>query len=149
MAATGETVEVATSIRYKWRGKITDAELLALTRSHGGSATQGWWDQIQIHSLGWVSARTDEGLLIGFVNVAWDGGDHAFLLDTKTHHEHQHHGVGTELVSVAVRNAKAAGCEWVHVDFEPRLGPFYFDACGFKRTEAGLVHLPTICVSSG
>jgi hypothetical protein len=29
------------------------------------------------------------------------------------------------------------------------LGPFYFDACGFKRTEAGLVHLPTICVSSG
>ena len=23
-------------------------------------------------------------LLVGFVNIAWDGGDHAFLIDTKT-----------------------------------------------------------------
>src|SRR5512132_4244335 len=49
------------------------------------------------------------------VNVAWDGGDHAFLLDTKVAGEHQRRGVATALVGVAVRHAKAAGCEWLHV----------------------------------
>jgi GNAT superfamily N-acetyltransferase len=139
-----ETVRVTSSILYKWRGILTDAELVDLTRSHGGRPTNGWWTQIQPHCLGWVTARNDAELLVGFVNVAWDGGDHAFLLDTKTHGEYQRRGIGMEIVKVAVRNARAAGCEWLHVDFEPCLGPFYFDACGFKRTEAGLIHLPTV-----
>jgi N-acetylglutamate synthase-like GNAT family acetyltransferase len=52
-------------------------------------------------------------------------------------------GIGTELVRWAVVNAQAAGCEWLHVDFEPELARFYFDACGFGRTDAGLVHLST------
>jgi hypothetical protein len=26
-------------------------------------------------------------------------------------------------------------------DFEPPLGAFYFDACGFRPTEAGLIRL--------
>jgi len=37
--------------------------------------------------------------------------------------------------------AKAAGCEWLHVDFEDHLRGFYFGSCGFKPTNAGLVHL--------
>lgn len=81
------------------------------------------------------------GLLVGFVNVAWDGGDHAFLIDTKTRGSHQRRGIGRELVRVAVLNAAAAGCEWLFVDFGPELAPFYFDACGFTHTEAGLIHL--------
>ena len=40
--------------------------------------------------------------------------------------------------------AKAAGCEWLHVDFEPDLAPFYFDACGFRPTPAGLIHLASL-----
>jgi hypothetical protein len=28
-----------------------------------------------------------------------------------------------------------------HVDFEPDLAAFYFDACGFRPTDAGLIHL--------
>ncbi|MGH3156761.1 MAG: GNAT family N-acetyltransferase [Streptosporangiaceae bacterium] len=31
--------------------------------------------------MGWVCAR-ESGRLVGFVNVAWDGGEHAFILDT-------------------------------------------------------------------
>ncbi len=31
-----------------------------------------------------------------------------------------------------------------HVDFERDLGSFYFDACGFRPTEAGLIHLPSL-----
>ena len=50
-------------------------------------------------------------------------------------------GVGTRLVEVAVREARAAGCEWLHVDFEDHLRGFYFDACGFIPTNAGLIEL--------
>jgi GNAT superfamily N-acetyltransferase len=53
--------------------------------------------------------------------VAWDGGDHAFLLDTKVAGEHQRQGIATALVGLAARHAQAAGCEWLHVDFAERL----------------------------
>ena len=112
-----------------------------LVRSQGGRPFPGWWDQIRPHSLGWVTARVADGLLVGFVNVAWDGGDHAFLLDPKTRGTHQHRGIGTRLVAMAVDHARAAGCEWLHVDFTDDLGPFYFDACGFVPTPAGVVRL--------
>jgi hypothetical protein len=36
---------------------------------------------------------------------------------------------------------RAAGCEWLHVDFEDHLRAFYFDACGFVPTNAGLIEL--------
>ena len=42
-------------------------------------------------------------------------------------------GVGTEVVRVATREAKAAGCEWLHGDFEEHLRPFYLDACASLR----------------
>jgi len=37
--------------------------------------------------------------------------------------------------------AKAAGCEYLHVDFEDHLSSFYYDACGFVPTNAGLLAL--------
>jgi ribosomal protein S18 acetylase RimI-like enzyme len=112
-----------------------------LIRSHGERPEAGWWDRIRPHSLGWVTARADDGTLIGFVNVAWDGSDHAFLLDPKTRGTHQRRGIGTRLVEVAAGEARAAGCEWLHVDLRDELAPFYFDACGFQPTAAGLIHL--------
>jgi ribosomal protein S18 acetylase RimI-like enzyme len=115
-----------------------------LTESHGGRSKRGWWDRIRPHSLGWVTARMDEGLLVGFVNVAWDGGDHAFLLDPKVRPDRRRRGIGTELVRIAARHAKDAGCEWLHVDFEDDLVAFYLDACGFTATSAGLIRLPEL-----
>ena len=129
------------SVTYRWRGPISDDEMVDLVDSHGGTSVPGWWDRIRGHSLGWIVARSLDGTVLGFVNVAWDGGDHAFLLDTKTRGTHQRRGIGTELVRQATRLAKEAGCEWLHVDFESPLGPFYFDACGFRPTDAGLIHL--------
>ena len=123
---------------------MSDDELVALTESHGGNPQRGWWDQIRPHSLGWVTARVAEERLVGFVNVAWDGGDHAFLLDTKVRPDHQRRGIGTELVGIAASHARAAGCEWLEVDFDHHLAPFYFDACGFAPTHAGLIHLPDL-----
>lgn len=129
------------TIAYVWRGDLLDRELFELTVAHGGRPSAGWWDRIRPHSFGWLTARDGVGALIGFVNVAWDGSDHAFLLDPKVRPDHQHRGIGTELVRRAALRAQAAGCEWLHVDFDDELAPFYFDACGFRPTQAGLLHL--------
>ncbi|MBK8020887.1 MAG: GNAT family N-acetyltransferase [Chloroflexi bacterium] len=78
--------------------------------------------------------------LIGFVNVAWDGGIHAFLLDTTVHPDFQRRGLGQRLVCTAIEAAGARGIEWMHVDYEPHLHRFY-QRCGFQPTQAGLVNL--------
>lgn len=132
---------VSDEVEYSWRGPISDAEMVEIVESHGGRPAAGWWDRICPRSLGWIAARDRGGVLVGFVNVAWDGGDHAFLLDAKTRGTWQRRGVGTEVVRQATHHAKAAGCEWLHVDFEPDLAPFYADTCGFRPTDAGLIHL--------
>ena len=132
---------VTPDLTYRWRGDITDEELAELTESHGGNSQAGWWDRIRPHSLGWVTARASDSAVVGFVNVAWDGGDHAFLLDTKVRPDLQHRGVGTELVRIATEHARGAGCEWLHVDYEEPLAAFYVDACGFRTTPAALIHL--------
>lgn len=139
----------AEPISYRWRGPVSDEELVGLTASHGGRPSPGWWDRIRRHSLGWVTARAGDGTLVGFVNVATDGGDHAFLLDTKTRDSFQRRGVGTCVVALAARHAQAAGCEWLHVDFENGLERFYLDACGFVETKAGLIHLPDLRLPDG
>jgi ribosomal protein S18 acetylase RimI-like enzyme len=100
--------------------------------------------------LGWVRARLADRSLVGFVNVAWDGGDHAFLLDTKTRPEYQRRGIGTAMVTLAAQRAKNAGCEWLHVDFGSELRPFYLDACGFQSAEAaGIMNLNSLAVTTG
>jgi GNAT superfamily N-acetyltransferase len=132
------------AVSYSWRDPITDEEMVDLVDSYGGRAEAGWWDRVSARSLGWVSARDGDGVLVGFVNVAWDGGDHAFLIDTKTRASHQRQGIGTEVVRLAALHAKTAGCEWLHVDFEPHLDAFYFGACGFRPTDAGLIHLRSL-----
>lgn len=133
-------------VAYRWRFLIRDDEVFALTRSHDGKAESGWWDRIRLHSLGWATAHLADGTAVGFVNVAWDGGDHAFLLDTKTRPDLRRRGIATKLVRLAAHHAKRAGCEWLHVDFDDasRLAAFYFDACGFRPTTAGLIHLPDL-----
>ncbi|MEA2509869.1 MAG: hypothetical protein QOG21_1951 [Actinomycetota bacterium] len=135
------------NVTFGWRDPVTDEEMVELVDSHGGRPSAGWWARIHPHSLGWVTARLNDGTLVGFVNVATDGGDHAFLIDTKTHGAHQHKGIGTRLVRLAATHAKAAQCEWLHVDWDPGLATFYLDACGFRPTEAGLIHLPTLATS--
>ena len=133
------------TIRYNWRGDFTNEAVNAL-HAEGFDHPQlasDWWRRVNRHSLGWVCA--DDGAeLVGFVNVAWDGGVHAFLLDTVVTAKAQRHGVGTGLVRAALDGARAAGCEWLHVDFEEQLRGFYLDACGFTSTDAGLVALSAV-----
>jgi ribosomal protein S18 acetylase RimI-like enzyme len=130
-----------TDVVLSWRGALTDDEMLDLVASYGGTPVPGWWDRIRPHSFGWVTARTGDGTVIGFVNVVSDGGDHAFLVDTKTRGAFQRRGIGTRVVALAAEHAKSGGHEWLHVDFDPGLRAFYFDACGFAPTDAGLLRL--------
>jgi ribosomal protein S18 acetylase RimI-like enzyme len=85
-------------------------------------------------------AAFDGAQLVGFVNVAWDGGVHGFLLDTTVHRDHQRRGIGTALLREATAAAREHGLAWLHVDFEPALEAFY-RAAGFAPTAAGLMRL--------
>ncbi len=129
-------------LRIEWRGDLHNRELNALHAEAFAHAILeiDWTSQIKAHSLGWVIAR-DAGELVGFVNVDWDGEIHAFILDTIVSASRRRQGVGTRLIAVAAAEARAAGCEWLHVDFDEEHRPFYLDACGFEATPAGLMAL--------
>ena len=86
-----------------------------------------------------MGAYSDE-LLVGFVNTATDGGAHAFLLDPTVDPDYRRHGIGEAMVRMVVDLARVAGCEWLHVDYEPKLTPFY-SRVGFRHTAAGLINL--------
>jgi GNAT superfamily N-acetyltransferase len=130
------------TVSYEWRDDFENAELNRL-HAEGFEHRQlddDWRSQVHQHSLGWVCARQD-GEFAGCVNVGWDGGVHAFILDTLVAISARRHGIGTELIATATRHARVAGCEWLHVDFEEHLTDFYHQACGFAPTRAGLIAL--------
>ena len=129
-------------LRFEWRAPFANADVKAL---HAEGFAHGvldvdWRAQLERHSLGWVCAY-DGDHLIGFVNVAWDGGVHAFVIDTLVAGDRRHGGIGRRLLEVVERESRRAGCEWLHVDFEEELGGFYFGACDFTPTTAGVIAL--------
>ncbi len=97
------------------------------------------FEPILARSLIYVCAY-HERRLVGFVNLAWDGGQHAFLLDTTVHPSVRRSGIGTELVRRASDAARERGIAWLHVDFEPQHEAFY-RACGFMPSAAGVMKL--------
>ncbi|MEU7827056.1 GNAT family N-acetyltransferase [Catellatospora sp. NPDC049133] len=127
---------------YTWRGAFHNTEVERLHAAGFGYEPSGhdWHAQVMRHSLGWVCARDGERL-VGFVNVAWDGSTHAFVLDTVVAMDMRRQSVGTGLLAVATTQARDAGCQWLHVDFEEHLREFYLDSCGFRSTPAGLIEL--------
>jgi GNAT superfamily N-acetyltransferase len=137
------------NIRYALRPSLTNAALNALFSAGGTGA--GWplwqrgpdtsdWQPVLGRSLTYVAAVDDADALVGFVNVAWDGRDHAFLLDTRVNPRLRRQGIGAELVRRAAQAARAAGCTTLHVDFTDEVASFYA-ACGFAPTPAGLIAL--------
>jgi len=131
------------TVTYRWRDDFDNAEidrLHAEAFNAGTSEGRDWRAVLAGRSLGWVTAR-DEGHLVGFVNVVWDGLVHAWIQDTMVAANHRSRGIGTALIESARDQAAQSGCEWLHVDFEDHLSAFYIGACGFIPTSAGLIHL--------
>jgi GNAT superfamily N-acetyltransferase len=104
----------------------------------GGEKPAGF-QPILKRSLAHVGAY-DGDMLIGFVNVAWDGGIHAFILDTCVDPGYRRQGIALRLVERAADVARQRRAQWLHVDFEPHLAGFYRQ-CGFGPTGAGLMPL--------
>jgi GNAT superfamily N-acetyltransferase len=133
------------TVTYEWRGEFANVEVNELHAEAFGTrvfdeSEWNWVELTAVHSLGWVVARRGE-VLVGFVNVLWDGLVHAWLQDTMVAAAARGHGVGSQLTAAARQGARDAGCEWLHVDFDDGLLAFYFDACGFRPTNAGLIAL--------
>ena len=132
-------------VTYEWRGGFGNVEVNALHAEAFGTRVfdESEWNWVRLvdqHSLGWVVARED-GELVGFVNVVWDGLVHAWIQDTMVAAKAGRRGIGKQLVAVARDAARDAGCEYLHVDFDDDLKPFYYDACGFRPTNGGLIEL--------
>lgn len=118
-----------------------NAELAPLSAAAWGHLEDNHFDfqAVLQRSLCHVGAYAGDRL-VGFVNVAWDGGMHAFLLDTQVHPDFQRRGIATQLVLTATEQSRRRGAHWLHVDFEPHLESFYRN-CGFRPTLAGLIKL--------
>ena len=132
------------SIELKVRFPVDDRELSSLHRRSFNPDLAGneaevhpWAARLERHSLTWVGAFSS-GRLVGFVHAVWDGGTHAFVLDAIVDPGFQRVGIGRDLVLTVTDEAFRAGCDWVHVDYEPQLAGFYERACGFRPTRAGL-----------
>ncbi len=127
---------------YEWRGPVEELELdwLHAEAFDHPPVPAEWQRQLEHHSLGWVCARNDDEL-VGFVKVIWDGGMHAFIIDTAVLPYSQRQGIGSGLVRVAAEQARQAGASWLHVDFDREYAGFYLERCGFGPTEGGLLDL--------
>ena len=123
------------------RPTLTDECLNELFAVAWNSNTHRAFAQVFERSLTYFAAF-DAQHLVGFVNVAWDGGAHAFVLDPTVHPHAQRQGLGSQLVRRAVAAAADHGVEWVHVDYEPHHRPFYA-ALGFRVTDAGVLRTQT------
>jgi GNAT superfamily N-acetyltransferase len=136
-----------TQVEFLHNTPLENDELNALFAASWPSHKARDFKRVLVRSLAYFAVR-HEGRLVGFVNVAWDGGDHAFLLDPTVHPVFQHLGLGTTLLEKAAGAARAGGVEWLHVDFAHELEPFYRKA-GYRATSAGLLHLAPTAERAG
>jgi GNAT superfamily N-acetyltransferase len=129
------------SIEYRLNPSVTHEELNALYAVSWPPHMTLDSSSVLNRALAYIFAYEGERL-IGSVYVAWDGSQHAFLVEPTVHPAYRRRGIGKELVSRAVEASRSAGCEWLHVDYGEELTPFY-EACGFIPTPAGLIRLAT------
>lgn len=132
-------LETECDINYEVNPVVSDLDMNKLFSAAWPNHTPTDFVPVLARSLTYICAYSN-GRLVGFVNVAWDGGVHAFLLDTTVHPEYQRRGIGRRLVEIAVRESRSRGAVWLHVDYEPHHRPFY-EACEFSPTAAGLINL--------
>jgi GNAT superfamily N-acetyltransferase len=127
-------------IEYRVNPTVSNGELNKLFKvSWPGTKQPKDFRPILDRSLAYICAyKTDR--LVGFVNLAWDGGIHGFILDTTVVPEHRRKGIGSGLLRRAADVAREKGIEWLHVDFIPELKSFYRKA-GYRSTEAGLLNI--------
>jgi GNAT superfamily N-acetyltransferase len=126
-------------VEFRIDPPLDDAALNDLFSRAWPDHTPGTYQTVLARSLGYLGAFAG-GRLIGFVNLATDGGEHAFLLDPTVDRAYRRRRIGLQLVKRAADLARRRGCKWLHVDYEPALVPFY-RAAGFRESLAGVMRL--------
>ena len=125
-------------IRYERRPALDPDDLNELFAAAWGHPKPGY-EAVFDHSFTWIGAFDGDDL-VGFVNVAWDGDVHFFLLDTTVHPDRQHRGIGTRLVREAIAACRGHG-EWLHVDADEDLMNGLYLPAGFEPAPAGVFDL--------
>jgi GNAT superfamily N-acetyltransferase len=118
---------------------LSDAILNELFEASWPNHRERSFAPVLARSLVYVAAFSNERV-VGFVNVAWDGGVHGFVLDTTVHPDFRRRGIALSLLHEVARAASEHNLEWLHTDFVPELAPLYQKA-GYRHTEAGLLEL--------
>ncbi len=129
----------ALAVEYKVSPAVSDLELNQLFSASWPSHSDTEFQMVIRCSMAYICAYQGTEL-VGYVNAAWDGRMHVFVLDTTVHPNCRHQGIGRELVLHVLAQARARGATWVHVDFEPHLREFY-SQCGFRSSEAGVINV--------
>ena len=102
-------------IRYAVREPIDFASLQGLFRDSWENGEKQDYDRVLERSFTWLTAHDGDDL-VGFVNVAWDGGVHLFLLDTTVAPSHRRRGV-TQLSRRWARSTRSS--TWCDADAAP------------------------------
>lgn len=76
------------NIEYRRRPPLTNEMLGELLQPDVPPDDRTHYERLLTHSLTWVGAF-DGDRLVGYANVAWDGGVHAFLLDPTVREEYR------------------------------------------------------------
>jgi predicted N-acetyltransferase YhbS len=143
-SSASEAMKMPRTTVFEWRARFSNAELQALHAEAFGTSEpsdeRDWRSLVERHSLGWVVARQGDSL-VGFSNVLWDGATHAWLQDVMVSTPARRAQIGSTMVRIAADNARDAGCQFLHVDFDEGLRAFYLDSCGFRPSNAGLMRL--------
>ncbi len=116
-------------IRYN-RHQPLDVKRLGALFVAAWSTSKPGHERVLAHSFTWVAASSGDEL-VGFANVAWDGGAHFFLLDTTVHPSWMRGGIGRRLVEEAIEACRGRG-EWLHVDAAEELMTGFYQRCGFQ-----------------
>jgi hypothetical protein len=107
-------IDLDSPISYRVSPAITNDALNALFASACPDNVWSDFEPVLSRSLAYVCAYQQDRL-IGFVNLAWDGGMHAFLLDTTVHPSFDAMGSAASWWHAPRRppaSAGSPGCMW-------------------------------------
>ena len=79
-----------------------------------------------------------KGRLVGYLDVVSDKIDDAYIRNLAVHPDYQRLGIGSGLISMALRRIKHDGIKTVNILFEPHLAEFYLK-CGFTIMAGGVI----------
>lgn len=116
--------------------ELSGKELNTLLATHGwGVSPDERLEKSFAHLWGWVAARDNNGLLIGFAGILSDGIFHAYIHRLIVHPIHRGHGVGTALMREMLTWIEGEGLQPTLVAVAGK-EPFY-EKFGFATQNGG------------